>query len=163
MVESGKVTYAICMLKEDGNSGVNGVVKMLQKDGADIEISGTITGLTPGLHGFHIHEFGNLTNGCVTAGAHYNPHGKTHAGPTDEVRHVGDLGTVTADESGKAEFSITDKLIKIAGNENNVIGRSYVVHEKPDDLGRGGDDESLKTGNAGKRLACGVIGLSGAF
>ena len=119
--------------------------------------------MTKGLHGFHIHEFGNLTNGCVTAGPHFNPQKKTHAGPDDEVRHVGDLGNVTADESGKAEFKFSDKLIKIIGSENNVIGRSFVVHEKPDDLGKGGDDESLKTGNAGKRLACGVIGLSGPF
>jgi Cu-Zn family superoxide dismutase len=99
----------------------------------------------------------------VTAGAHYNPHGKTHAGPDDEVRHVGDLGNIEAGADGVGHYNVKDRLINIYGSENNIIGRSTVVHEKVDDLGRGGNDESLKTGNAGPRLACGVIGVSGPF
>ena len=102
-----------------------------------------------------------MTNGCVTAGAHYNPEGLTHAGPDDTVRHVGDLGNVTADATGKATYDSYDKLIFIYGDVHNVIGRSCVVHAAVDDLGKGGNEESLKTGNAGARVACGVIGLSG--
>lgn len=99
----------------------------------------------------------------MTAGAHYNPYGKTHAGPEDENRHVGDLGNITAGSDGIGKLQMTDHMIMIHGTVNNVIGRSMVVHEKEDDLGRGGNDESLKTGNAGPRLACGVIGVSGPF
>ena len=62
-----------------------------------MRIQAEITGLAPGLHGFHVHEFGNLSNGCITAGPHYNPYNKTHAGPNEEIRHVGDLGNVKAD------------------------------------------------------------------
>ena len=107
---------------------------------------------------------GNLSDGCATAGPHYNPAGLTHGGPQDEIRHVGDLGNVYAKEDGTVVAVYEDHLIKIYGNPDaTVIGRSCVVHDKQDDLGRGGDEESKKTGNAGARLACGEIGLSGPF
>lgn len=99
----------------------------------------------------------------MTAGAHFNPTGKTHGGPKDENRHVGDLGNVEANSEGIATLNMEDHLIMIYGAVNNVIGRAMVVHEREDDLGRGGDEESLKTGNAGGRLACGVIGVSAAL
>ena len=155
--------YAICILNPDGDSGVSGVVKLVQKTGHKVQIHAEFKGLAPGKHGFHVHEFGNLTNGCVTAGAHYNPAGLVHGGPEDEVRHVGDLGNVVAGEDGVATLSTDDALINIHGDSNNVIGRAFVVHLKEDDLGKGGNDESLKTGNAGARQACGVIGISGPF
>ena len=157
----GSTHYAVCVL--NSSTGVAGTVKFVQKDGEKVRISAEVTGLAPGLHGFHIHEFGNLTNGCVTAGPHYNPEGKTHAGPHDEVRHVGDLGNLVAGEDGKAVFEIEDHLIHIYGLKNNIVGRSVVVHGGVDDLGKGGNEESLKTGNAGARVACGVIGVSAAF
>ena len=162
MEGSTPVHYAVCVLN-GGGTGVSGVVKFTQAEGKKVRIQAEITGLTPGQHGFHIHEFGNLTNGCMTAGPHYNPFGKTHAGPHDEVRHVGDLGNVEAGEDGKAVVDMEDHLIMIYGDSANVVGRSVVVHAGVDDLGKGGNEESLKTGNAGARVACGVIGLSGAF
>jgi Cu-Zn family superoxide dismutase len=94
-----------------------------------------MSGLKPGKHGFHIHEFGNLSNACITAGAHYNPFGKTHGGPNDEERHVGDLGNIEADQNGNAKFELVDSLIKLTG-KYSVIGRSVIVHEGEDDLGR---------------------------
>mmetsp|Transcript_38433 Transcript_38433/g.53668 ORF Transcript_38433/g.53668 Transcript_38433/m.53668 type:complete len:93 (-) Transcript_38433:229-507(-) len=92
MVDNQKI-YGICIMNPDGGSGVSGIVKLLQ-EGASTKIKAEITGLKPGLHGFHIHEFGNLTEGCKTAGPHFNPHKKTHGGPGDEERHVGDLGNI---------------------------------------------------------------------
>ena len=103
---------------------------------------------------------GNLTQGCVTAGPHWNPEGKTHGGPGKEVRHHGDLGNIVAGEDGKGTLTLTDDKLMIYG-ELSIVGRSMVCHALEDDLGDGGNDESLKTGNAGARLACGVIGLSG--
>ena len=88
-----------------------------------------------------------------------NPHGKTHGAPTDEARHVGDLGNVKTDGQGNAKGTIEDVLVKLIGPES-VIGRTVVVHAGTDDLGKGGNEESLKTGNAGPRPACGVIGIS---
>jgi len=81
-----------------------------------------------------------------------------HAGPDDASRHVGDLGNVIADSNGVAKIDITDKVISLTG-ELSIIGRTMVVHADPDDLGRGGHDLSKTTGNAGARVACGVIGL----
>ena len=122
-------------------------------------MSGQITGLKEGLHGFHIHEFGDNTNGCTSAGAHYNPLGKEHGAPEDQNRHVGDLGNVSAGSNGVANVDISDRAISLHG-AHSIIGRSLVVHENPDDLGRGGHETSKTTGNAGGRLACGVIGLT---
>jgi len=127
-------------------------------DEAPATIAYNVTGLEPGLHGFHIHEFANFSNGCVSAGPHYNPFGKTHGGLDDEERHVGDLGNVEADAYGVASGTITDNLIRLNG-ETSIIGRSVMVHADADDLGKGGHELSLTTGNAGARLACGEIKL----
>ncbi|VDM25656.1 unnamed protein product [Toxocara canis] len=138
------------------------VGQLKSKEGEPTKVSGEISGLTPGLHGFHVHQYGDTTNGCISAGAHFNPFNKTHGGPKDEMRHVGDLGNVKADANGVAKFEIVDKLVQIHG-EHSVIGRSLVVHVGEDDLGKGTGDrqeESLKTGNAGARAACGVIAVA---
>ncbi|XP_030648381.1 superoxide dismutase [Cu-Zn] [Chanos chanos] len=152
------VLKAVCVLK--GTGEVTGTVYFEQEnDSAAVKVTGEIKGLTPGEHGFHVHAFGDNTNGCISAGPHFNPHNKTHGGPTDEVRHVGDLGNVTAGEDNVAKISIVDKQLTLTG-PLSIIGRTMVIHEKADDLGKGGNDESLKTGNAGGRQACGVIGIT---
>jgi len=142
-----------------GDSPVKGVIHFEQSaPGAPVQVTGELKGLAPGDHGFHVHEFGDLTNGCTSAGAHLNPFKKTHGGPADAERHVGDLGNIVADASGNAKINLQDKQISLEGS-TSILGRALVVHEKKDDYGRGGDDESKKTGNAGPRLACGVIGV----
>ncbi|KAK2558081.1 Superoxide dismutase [Cu-Zn] [Acropora cervicornis] len=73
--------------------------------------------------------------------------------------HHGDLGNIIANEQGVAKVDMTDKLVSLVGKDS-VVGRTIVVHEKADDLGKGGNEESTKTGNAGGRLACGVIGIT---
>ncbi|XP_068241764.1 superoxide dismutase [Cu-Zn]-like isoform X2 [Palaemon carinicauda] len=122
-------------------------------------IEGEILNLTPGLHGFHIHELGDLSGGCASAGGHYNPYKKTHGAPAHRVRHIGDLGNILADSQGRAYVNITDPLVSLVG-PRSVLGRAVVVHSGEDDLGLGGDEGSLKTGNAGGRVACGIIGYA---
>uniref|UniRef100_A0A0H4IRB5 Superoxide dismutase [Cu-Zn] n=1 Tax=Stylosanthes guianensis TaxID=62615 RepID=A0A0H4IRB5_9FABA len=148
---------AVAVLK--GTSAVEGVVTLTQDDNGPTTVNVRITGLTPGLHGFHLHEYGDTTNGCISTGAHFNPNNLTHGAPEDEVRHAGDLGNIVANADGVAEATIVDSQIPLSG-PNSVVGRALVVHELEDDLGKGGHELSSTTGNAGGRLACGVVGLT---
>ena len=152
--EAEKPIKAVAVL-EHGDA--KGIINFVQKPGKATIISGTISGLTEGLHGFHIHEFGDLSDGCDSAGGHYNPHGVDH-GDVDNG-HIGDLGNIEANSKGVAEFKIKSKTIQLQG-ATSIVGRAVVVHQDEDDLGKGGDEESLKTGNAGDRAGCGVITLS---
>ncbi|KAF9594194.1 hypothetical protein IFM89_028851 [Coptis chinensis] len=145
---------AVAVLK--GPSQVEGVVTLSQEDGGHTSVNVRVTGLTPGPHGFHLHEFGDTTNGCISTGPHFNPNGLTHGAPEDEVRHAGDLGNIVANAEGVAEATIVDTQIPLSG-PNAVVGRAFVVHELADDLGKGGHELSLSTGNAGGRLACGML------
>uniref|UniRef100_W6E877 Superoxide dismutase [Cu-Zn] n=1 Tax=Sepiella maindroni TaxID=153280 RepID=W6E877_9MOLL len=147
---------AVCVMK---SKEVNGVIYFTQESStAPVKLTGEITGMADGKHGFHIHEFGDNTNGCTSAGSHFNPTGKEHGAPTDENRHVGDLGNIDS-SSGIANVNIEDKIISLTGI-NSIIGRTVVVHANIDDLGKGGHELSKTTGNAGGRLACGVIGIA---
>ncbi|CAI9289992.1 unnamed protein product [Lactuca saligna] len=151
------VKKAVAVLK--GTSSVEGVVTLTQEDSGPTTVNVKITGLTPGPHGFHLHEFGDTTNGCISTGPHFNPNGHTHGAPEDKIRHAGDLGNIIANADGVAEATIVDDQIPLTG-PNAVVGRALVVHELADDLGKGGHELSLSTGNAGGRLACGVVGLT---
>ena len=111
------------------------------------------------LHGFHIHEAGDLTDKCTSMCAHFNPTGKTHGCPGMKERHVGDLGNLESNKNGCAKYSFIDNIIKLRG-KFNIIGRGLIIHADEDDCGQGGNAESLKTGNAGKRIACSVIGYA---
>ena len=154
VTEAQETTTAVCVLEH--GDGVEGTILLKQQANGPTMIVGKVTGLKPGVHGFHIHEFGDLSKGCESAGAHYNPDGEDHGDL--EQGHVGDLGNITADDSGTADIKIVAERVDLMG-ERSVVGRAIVVHSDEDDLGKGGDEESLKTGNAGDRLACGVITL----
>ena len=120
----------------------------------------TIHGLEDGEHGFHIHEYGDLSDGCTSACSHFNPDNTEHGGLNSKIRHAGDLGNITS-TNGIAKGSLfASKLSLEPKSKYNILGRMIIVHEDRDDLGKGGDEESLKTGNAGKRVACGVIGIA---
>lgn len=109
-------------------------------------------------HGFHVHECGDVSKGCESMCAHFNPFNKNHGGPKSSDRHVGDLGNIKADENGYAMYSFRDDMIKLHGKAN-IIGRGLIIHADPDDLGIGNHELSLTTGNSGKRIACSVIGI----
>ena len=107
-------------------------------------------------------SLGNLIEGCKTAGPHYNPEGALHGGPDSEVRHHGDMGNITAGDDGVAHVDYEDRLLQLTG-PHSIIGRACVCHADTDDLGLGGNEASTQNGNAGARVACGVIGISGPF
>jgi Cu-Zn family superoxide dismutase len=112
------------------------------------------------LHGFHVHEAGDLSDKCTSMCAHFNPYGKNHGCPGMKERHVGDLGNLKTNKNGQSNYSMTDNVIKLRGTKANIIGRGLIIHADPDDCGQGGKPDSLTTGHAGKRIACAVIGYS---
>jgi Cu-Zn family superoxide dismutase len=113
-----------------------------------------------GLHGFHIHECGDLSEECESMCAHFNPYGKSHGCPGMKERHVGDLGNLKTNAKGEAKYTFYDDVIKLRGIRANIIGRGLIIHADRDDCGQGGQPDSLTTGHAGKRIACAVIGYS---
>ncbi len=132
-----------------GNKAAGSVNFSQQAKG--ILIKAKLTGLTPGSHGFHLHEKGDCSSGDgKSAGGHFNPDAVDHAGPDAPIRHIGDLGNITADEDGNATYQRLETVISFSGT-NNIIGKAVIVHAGADDL------TSQPTGAAGARVACGVI------
>ncbi|AQQ80325.1 SOD [Betabaculovirus altermyunipunctae] len=139
---------------------VRGHVTFQQADAnAMVRIRGALHGLPYGCHGIHIHEFGDTSNGCTSAGEHLNPFGQPHGGPASPRRHLGDLGNVCSDGSTVTLFDTFDAMLSLFG-PHNILGRSIVVHAMEDDFGLGDDEQSKITGNSGSRLGCGIIGVS---
>lgn len=153
-LSSAEERKAIAVLKGEAN----GNVTFSQIDNGPVTVTGIVSGLKKGKHGFHIHEKGDISNGCISTQGHFNPENKKHGGPADEERHVGDLGNIYADDNGIAMIELKDSVISLTG-KNCILGRGVVVHSDVDDLGRGGFADSLTTGHAGTRVACGVIGI----
>lgn len=142
-------TAAVAVLASTSGSDVKGVIMLKQEDGY-VHLTGKVINLEPGEHGFHIHEFGDLTKADGTAaGGHFNPDGHEHGAPGSES-HAGDLGNITADESGVAKIDTKAEGLKL----HIVLGRSIVVHAKADDL------KSQPSGDAGPRVGVGVIGIA---
>ncbi|GFG28264.1 hypothetical protein Cfor_07893, partial [Coptotermes formosanus] len=141
-----------------GNDTVGDISFVQEQVDSAVRVSGTLRGLAQGQFGFHVHEKGDIRNSCNAAGGHFNPENKYHGAPNDTERHVGDLGNIGAGADGVANINITDNVISLHG-PHSIIGRALVVHSGTDDLGKGGTDESRKTGSAGSRIACGVIGI----
>src|SRR5205807_10326640 len=146
-------TKAIAVLHPTAGNNVTGSVTFT-KSGDEVKVVADVTGLTPGKHGFHVHEFGDCSSpDASSAGGHFNPTHKQHGAPDAVERHNGDLGNVVADSSGKAHLEWTDKVMKLSGPDS-IIGRSMIAHVQEDDL------KTQPTGNSGGRVACGVIGVA---
>lgn len=133
---------------------IEGTVIFTQKD-YYVHITIDIKGLSKNhLHGFHIHESGDLREGCKSCCAHYNPHNTEHSGLNGG--HAGDLGNIKTDKNGDCKMSInTTKFIV-----DEILGRSIIIHEDKDDLGLGTFEDSKTTGHSGARIACALIGIS---
>ncbi|MDQ3011022.1 MAG: superoxide dismutase family protein [Acidobacteriota bacterium] len=152
-VVAADATKAIAVLKPTEGNKVWGWVTFT-KDGDKVKIVGDIEGLTPGKHGFHVHEFGDCSaKDGASAGGHFNPKSSPHAAHESSPRHVGDLGNIEAGADGKVHIDLTDSMMKLDG-DSSIIGRGVIVHGQPDDL------KSQPAGNAGPRQACAAIGVA---
>lgn len=144
---------AVCIVYPTQGNNVSGTITFTQVE-KGVKVVADLQGLSKGKHGFHIHEYGDCSSTDGTsAGGHFNPEGKNHGGPMDMSRHMGDMGNLEADESGKAHLEYVDMTMKLNG-KNSIIGRSVIIHKNEDDL------KSQPVGNAGPRVACGVIGTA---
>lgn len=149
---NNELVSAVCVLHSTEGNNVTGIVTFTQTD-EGIKVIADVEGLTTGKHGFHIHEFGDCSDkDGKTAGGHFNPEGKNHGAPDAMERHVGDLGNLVADKNGNAHYETVNNLLAFTG-PHSIIGRGIIVHAGEDDL------VSQPTGNAGWRVACGVIGI----
>jgi superoxide dismutase, Cu-Zn family len=147
-------TELIAVLSPTEGNQTTGVVTFKPADNGKVEIEARLTGLLPNSkHAIHIHQYGDLTSkDGKSAGDHYNPMHHPHALPDKENRHAGDFGNLESDQNGNADFKLTVDNISLAGRLSPIIGRAVVVHAKL-------DDGSQPTGNAGDRIAIGVIGV----
>lgn len=145
---------AVAVLVPSKGSTVSGTVLFTPIAGG-LHVHAHVEGLTPGDHGFHIHEWGDVrSEDGKAAGGHFNPAGRKHGAPAAEEHHAGDLGNLVADAKGVAELDLDLPGAAILGTAEAIAGRGVVVHAGADDLA------TQPTGNSGGRLAVGVIGLA---
>lgn len=143
-------TEAVAVLTPTKGHEAQGII-LLQQFDDHVRIVGKIKGLSPGKHGFHIHQYGDLRAADgKSAGGHYNPAGHKHGAPGDAAHHAGDLGNIVANEDGLAVIELETSAFKL----HYVIGRALVVHSGADDF------TSQPSGDAGARAALGVIGFA---
>jgi Cu-Zn family superoxide dismutase len=147
------IKRAIAMVVSTKGNTVNGVVTFEEVD-KGVHVVANLTGLTPGKHGFHIHEFGDISSADgSSAGGHFNPTAMPHSMPMSDKRHAGDMGNIDADTTGSAHLDYIDPAMKLSG-EYSIIGHAVIIHAKEDDF------KTQPTGNAGARIGHGVIGIA---
>lgn len=148
----GGAQQAEAVLKPTQGNQVAGVVTFAPS-GGKLRMIAEVTGLSPGPHGFHIHEKGDCSAPDGTsAGGHFNPAGKPHGHPDLAEHHAGDMPQLVADASGKASLVAYLDGVQIGGDgAGNILGRGIIVHAMADDF------KTQPTGNSGARQACGVI------
>lgn len=163
--KDSKKKYAITKIFTDKNNTktkITGFIYFTQSSNGKVRVSYDVKGLSDGKHGFHVHTYGDLTNNCMSSAGHFSISKHNHGGRKDCNRHIGDLGNIISKNKRAAGYFYDDKISLDKKSKKNIIGRMVVIHENEDDLGRGRKDkkkESLVTGNAGKRIACGIIGI----
>ncbi len=143
---------AAAQLHSTTGNTATGTVNFAQR-GNMVRVSGSVRGLKPNAeHGFHVHEKGDCSSGNgESAGGHFNPDGKPHGMPGGMAHHAGDFPMLKADASGAASFDFEAAAITVGTGMADVVGKGLIVHAQPDDY------KTQPTGNAGARLACGVI------
>jgi Cu-Zn family superoxide dismutase len=144
------IVTAVAQLAPTDGSSVSGTVRFFAEE-RGVRVIADLTGLIPGEHGFHVHENGDCSAPeASSAGGHFNPQGAKHGGREDAERHVGDMGNITAKADGTAHLEYVDPHLSLLG-DTSIIGRAVIVHAGRD------DQQSQPSGDAGARVACGVI------
>jgi superoxide dismutase, Cu-Zn family len=147
---SPKGGKAMALLRPTEGNKTSGVITFTREKNG-VRVIAVVSGLTTGLHGFHIHEKGDCSApDAESAGGHFNPAGNPHAGPADQKRHAGDLGNLEGNVYENVYYETVDRVISLDGPDS-IIGRAVIVHAGQDDL------KTQPSGGAGARVACGVI------
>jgi len=143
---------ATATLEPTKDSQTAGTVTFVQK-GSSVQVTADVRGLTPNAeHGFHVHEKGDCSSGDgMSAGGHFNPDGVPHGNAQPSDGHAGDMPNLKADASGNAKATFDLAKMTVGEGKSSIVGKGLIVHKDPDDY------KSQPTGNAGARLACGVI------
>jgi superoxide dismutase, Cu-Zn family len=128
-----------------------GTVRFVQLADGSVEVSVNLTGVPPGVHGFHVHDKGDCGDNGNAAGGHFNPTSTPHGSPDTAPHHAGDFGNVTADANGKVNTRFTTRSVTVEPGPTSAVGHAVILHANPDDL------TTQPTGNAGGRIACGVV------
>jgi len=142
---------AVADLAPTAGNAAKGTVTFAAK-GDKVVVTARVSGLAPGLHGFHVHEKGDCSApDAMSAGGHFNPHSKGHGSHSASEHHAGDMPLLDADAAGNATLTAELVGISVGSGATDIIGRSVVVHKDADDF------KTQPTGSSGARVACGVI------
>ena len=150
---SGRGAMAMANINPNEGSSAKGMVHFQDQGDGSVEVVVDLTGVPPGVHGFHVHEKGDCGNNGQNAGGHFNPTAMAHGAPDAQSHHAGDFGNVTADANGEVHIRFMTHSITVKEGPNSVVGRAVVLHGNPDDL------VSQPAGNAGPRIACGIVSM----
>ena len=132
-------------------STASGTVEFTQLTDGSVDVKVHLTGVPPGVHGFHVHDKGDCGDNGNAAGGHFNPAASPHGAPSAASHHAGDFGNVTANSNGVVDTSFNTRSITVEDGSKSVVGHAVILHASPDDL------TTQPTGNAGARIACGVV------
>ena len=150
---SGRGAMATASLNPSEGNSAKGTVHFQDMSDGSVEVVVDLTSVPPGVHGFHVHDKGDCGNNGTNAGPHFNPMNLAHGAPDAQSHHAGDFGNVTAEANGEVHTRFMTHSITVKEGTISVVGRAVVLHGNPDDL------MSQPAGNAGPRIACGIVVL----
>jgi Cu-Zn family superoxide dismutase len=146
---------AVAALQPISGSTANGAVHFQELADGSVQVDVDLKGVPAGVHGFHIHDKGSCADNGMAAGGHFNPMAQSHGAPDAMPHHAGDFGNVTANANGEVHAQFVTKSVTLSAGAASAVGHAVILHANPDDL------VTQPTGNAGGRIACGIVEPSG--
>ena len=154
MMHKSSGPTAMATLSPTSNQTAKGTVRLTELPDGSVDVDINLTNVPPGVHGFHIHDKGDCGDNGNAAGGHFNPGASAHGAPTATAHHAGDFGNVTADAGGNVKTKFSTRAVTVSPSSSAAVGHAVILHGNPDDL------VTQPTGNAGPRIACGVVTLT---